>query len=1283
MEQRQAAPPPLTNTSGSSKYAQTSEQTNSGYHHLSGSSSMRHPPPHHSQSSQLQHSSSSLRYSQHQHSEMESRWSGYEASPKIALQSYEKPTYEKQHYQTHHRSSPTSQKRSYADQHHHYASRDEPSTPKRARSHQWAAESREGYDYEQIDRRSAQEYYSTRERDWHDDPNPRKPSLEPYHGSSYHSSYEPRDHRLEPRVEQRMEHRFEPRHEPRIDHRLETRMEIRSERVEHSLNPETRAESRMEPPAQGYSHPRRRSGSDAAYYAPRDVSRSFSDDRSINTLDRDRTYIRLPPSSPGPNLDQRPYTGGRSSSGMGTHSPRISAHSAPALPRYLDPLPPPSYRGTSSSRYEHHSSSAYQGRDDQETLMRGGSTKSRGGERIDIYERSPGGYDREGVPTRRPPLPRDGYYSTSHYEDRWNPPGTGDPSSDRRPLLALPPPLHLRSPRHSPADLREASSSSTHGTHRDMYHHQSSRPSLPSIVPYQSLHHPRRSSYPPEMSMAGHPRHSTDQSVKSLKEGRLLLAMKEDRMSLSEALCIIRENVEVFKATQRDVDAPAPGRKNAVLVGQVGLRCIHCLTFSERVKRAVCYPSSIRRIYRTITDMKLDHFSACPGVPRDVKDRLDELKIVSSRSTGTTMRYFVESATKMGMMDAENGVRFKDGFGEKLKGSETSPAIGSIKINNQSANDDPPPLLLIDTSHHKISYDKQASIQSDSTPTHRNSGSKMDNLLSTSARLLGKIENKTDSTEFNPISSSLSRQCSTSDEDEKNKEATEVNPNEIQNSKSYDSKSDTPIISIVSSASVENVDPQNTFTGKILLSQPEDKFMLSPLRCFLREQVYAFSAAEADIAARTPSNFSVVLGQVGICCKHCFKLPPRDRINRAVCFPFSVDRIYQSVADMQRFHFNVCKEVPQDVRDSFETLKSASSKGSKGLATRQYWVTSAKKCGLIDTPTGIKFGRDPHAAVGNAAVSLDILAQVAVDLTKRKPLVLDEDRPLIADFLYVVMQQVQRCTFSEMDKNKRRNKEVGSVGVECRHCVGQPTSRKFFWASVSAVESNFISLHTHLMECPFVPKEVTEELTNLKSLRKEQTAKLKSGSQKAFFARVWKRLHEDDEDDDDDDEEDSQEYDVDSTPASKFKSRSTPSPFSPERLSSKIGHDVANKQELFLEKDPDEDETNHLAPELRSSQLVGNLDTVGEASSPTDVPYKKDVNIEFKSDSQNTEIYRDHQRVKVVKTFDEAENNTDLKDTAKQEMAQSEQVDDINDGREMDLKGTVDDDGEQQVMVGV
>jgi hypothetical protein len=516
-----------------------------------------------------------------------------------------------------------------------------------------------------------------------------------------------------------------------------------------------------------------------------------------------------------------------------------------------------------------------------------------------------------------------------------------------------------------------------------------------------------------------------------------LLALPEDRISLSETLCIVRENVEVFQATMEDVEAPAPGRKHAVTVGQVGLRCIHCrhtTRSSERVKRAVCYPSSIKRIYRTVIDMKLDHFLHCKFVPQNLKDTLAALKANNTRSTGTTMQYFIRAASTLGMVDGPSGVRIVD--------SNIPGPVGAVSL---------------------------ASPQSSSSAK---------SLTPSPASSKGKTSNSGKGSAGRQQTFPINRTMSTSSEGTANLSLSEVNV------------------------------PSELFLGQVPLSLPDDKMSLSPLRCFLREQVCAFSATEEDIAVRTPTTFAVSVGQVGVGCVHCLGVPAKLRLNRAVCFPFSIGRIYQSVADIQRFHLSECKRVPTEVREEFLTLQSQSSKGSKGLATRQYWVTSAKKIGLVDTTKGIRFSRDPSVPE-KKPVSLDILAQVASNVTTvDKPLVLPEDKPEIAEFLYVVMGQVQPCRFTEADRNKRRLKDVGCIGVECKHCAGQVDSRKFFWSSVNAVESNFVSVHTHMMECRMIPKEIKESLAELKKLRKEQTAALKTGSQKSFFGRVWKRLHE-------------------------------------------------------------------------------------------------------------------------------------------------------------------------------
>ena len=638
----------------------------------------------------------------------------------------------------------------------------------------------------------------------------------------------------------------------------------------------------------------------------------------------------------------------------------------------------------------------------------------------------------------------------------WGPPPMSPPGispSWSGPMAA--PPQHHREDIPSRPAFREISAS---GGERDNQRHRGysyDRPAMQGIGHSQytmptSEGPPYRSSYAMETPQRRYhnPLPSVMESDQDFQEGPRadrslrLLAQPEDRISLSETLCTIRENIEVFTATVSDVQAPAPGRKHPVVVGQVGLRCIHCthaVKSSDKVKRAVCYPSSIKRIYRTVIDMKLDHFQHCPFVPLALKERLEALKVTNTRSTGTTMQYFVRSAKKMGMVDGSSGVRLFAVEEEKKTENVASPEL-------------------------KDSSPKTSPISSPEAP----------------AAAEEREPAATPGSEVDSRGSQDSREHSFSDESMGN----------IQ-------------------MHIAEADDIPTFNGIVSLSIPEDKTALSPLRCFLRENTCAFSATEEDIAVRTPTTFSVVLGQVGIGCIHCHKLPAKERSNRAVCFPFSIGRIYQSVADIQRFHMAECKMVPPELREKFIELQSGSSKGSKGLATRQYWISSAKKIGLVDTSRGIRFGRDPSVPC-TPAVSLDILAQVASNVTTvNRPLVLPEDKNCIAEFLYVVMEQLQPCRFTEADRNKRRLKDVGCIGVECKHCAGQVESRKFFWSSVNAVESNFVSVHTHMMECRMVPEPLKQRLVELKALRKEQTANLKIGSQKTFFARVWDRLHRD------------------------------------------------------------------------------------------------------------------------------------------------------------------------------
>jgi len=145
---------------------------------------------------------------------------------------------------------------------------------------------------------------------------------------------------------------------------------------------------------------------------------------------------------------------------------------------------------------------------------------------------------------------------------------------------------------------------------------------------------------------------------------------------------------------------------------------------------------------------------------------------------------------------------------------------------------------------------------------------------------------------------------------------------------------------------------------RLLLALPSDRDSLSDRQCYVRaEMVEIFAASQKDVAARHSKGAQkLVMGQVGIRCVHCSHLRPRDRAERSVCYPKSICRIYQTVADMQRFHFENCREIPDHVRQLYKKLKTTRPRGVG--SPQSYWVSSAKNLGLVDTNDGIRFDAD-------------------------------------------------------------------------------------------------------------------------------------------------------------------------------------------------------------------------------------------------------------------------------------------------------------------------------------
>jgi hypothetical protein len=312
------------------------------------------------------------------------------------------------------------------------------------------------------------------------------------------------------------------------------------------------------------------------------------------------------------------------------------------------------------------------------------------------------------------------------------------------------------------------------------------------------------------------------------------------------------------------------------------------------------------------------------------------------------------------------------------------------------------------------------------------------------------------------------------------------------------------------------------YDGSTSLALPEDEESLSPLHCFMRKYcVEVFTATAEDVA--TPRygkthGRHIVAGQVGLQCVHCKHRPYESRQERAVCFPSSLKNIYHSIETWQRRHSLVCEDIPAWAKSTMTDLMNKSRSGAGGR--RQYWEESARRIGMVDTPSGIRFIRPP-GEVGPSpsdpeGESVDALEAARAPLVARnqppsRPLVFENDRPLVTNYLYLLLEQMETCHFTEQDRVGGRSKvkdcPIGYPGLQCKHCTGKAGFGRYFPASEAALTSanSDRNIYNHVSKCRKCPAHVREQLHRLS--KEQNHYKNRRGSRKIFFQRIWGRMH--------------------------------------------------------------------------------------------------------------------------------------------------------------------------------
>jgi hypothetical protein len=153
----------------------------------------------------------------------------------------------------------------------------------------------------------------------------------------------------------------------------------------------------------------------------------------------------------------------------------------------------------------------------------------------------------------------------------------------------------------------------------------------------------------------------------------------------------------------------------------------------------------------------------------------------------------------------------------------------------------------------------------------------------------------------------------------------------------------------------------NVSIGKVLFLE-SDIHEVSPYQCLVRQQIEAFAQPESETEGNVQGrNRAVLLGQVGIRCRHC-GTRPLYRTRGAILFPSTLLGLYQAAQNMANTHLvKTCRLIPEETRRDLIQVRSK-EKGKKTCKSsygggRRYWADSLSVLGVVETADrGLRFG---------------------------------------------------------------------------------------------------------------------------------------------------------------------------------------------------------------------------------------------------------------------------------------------------------------------------------------
>jgi hypothetical protein len=139
------------------------------------------------------------------------------------------------------------------------------------------------------------------------------------------------------------------------------------------------------------------------------------------------------------------------------------------------------------------------------------------------------------------------------------------------------------------------------------------------------------------------------------------LAHDNDHLVLSQHQIFLRQQIEVFCATEADINVRTRGRNKRITLGQVGIRCRFCAHLPCRQKGSLYYPSSTLGLYQAAQNMSTTHMQCglCVAMPDKVKKQFADLIPTKTLGSLRGRSYWSNSAKEMGLVDTvDQGIRY-------------------------------------------------------------------------------------------------------------------------------------------------------------------------------------------------------------------------------------------------------------------------------------------------------------------------------------------------------------------------------------------------------------------------------------------------------------------------------------------------------------------------------------------------------------------------------------------------------------------------------------------------